>query len=145
MKFFVFFSLFWAFLFLYAEEESCLLCRQSASALEATTLGSHYAPDRLIDVLHLCLEVHPDFKKKMVFGKSTIQFTPLVKPLQQVVLHGVNLNIESMDSNGGVESFHQELEQIKGTFFKNVASGRDVFFEYYLFSGAKAGALFSYS
>ena len=40
--------------------------------------GRHYALDREVDVLHLTLEVTPDFKQRTIAGRATITFKPIL-------------------------------------------------------------------
>ncbi|MFC1508500.1 hypothetical protein ACFL60_02310 [Candidatus Omnitrophota bacterium] len=40
----------------------------------------HYAPDRKVDILHIKIDVTPDFKARTVAGTTTISFTPIAKP-----------------------------------------------------------------
>jgi hypothetical protein len=36
-----------------------------------------YAPDRKVDILHLALDVTPDFKQRTIAGKATLTFKPI--------------------------------------------------------------------
>ena len=42
----------------------------------------NYAPEREVTVLHLVLDVTPDFDRRMVAGKATLQFKPNLKIIQ---------------------------------------------------------------
>jgi hypothetical protein len=39
-----------------------------------------YAPDREVEVLHLALDITPDFKQRTLKGTAALRFRPLVTP-----------------------------------------------------------------
>src|SRR6266540_1485097 len=57
-----------------------------------------YAPDRQIDILHLTLDVTPDFTQRTVTGSATWKFKPIAKPFAELKLDGVDLNVSSVTS-----------------------------------------------
>src|SRR5262245_8686228 len=71
--------------------EICRYCRsiaaQSAVAQAAAADDSagaprrNYAPDRLVDVRHVKLDVTPNFDRATVSGTATLRFAPIAKPL----------------------------------------------------------------
>src|SRR5262252_6354968 len=84
-----------------AETESTRLeCQKSATFLAPIDSPDYrkYAPDRQVEVLHLALDVTPDFKQRTVQGKATIQFKPILNPLREIQLDAVDLSIESVTS-----------------------------------------------
>ena len=68
-----------------------------------------YAPDRHVDVLHLKLDVTPDFANRSVSGTATMQFQPIAEPLRQLKLNAVGLEIESVESKHAIQA-HQVTE-----------------------------------
>src|SRR5262245_34844706 len=57
-----------------------------------------YAPSREIDILHLALDVTPDFKARTVSGKATVRFKPIAKPYAELKLDGIDLRVSAVDS-----------------------------------------------
>src|SRR6266536_6467998 len=52
-----------------------------------------YAPSREIDILHLALEVTPDFKAGTVSGRATLRFMPIAQPFAELKLDGIDLTV----------------------------------------------------
>ncbi len=82
-----------------AEEMGCV-CRYCAASggglgfgVDLGTDGPHYAPIRQVDVLHIKLDITPDFQERTVGGTTTIRFAPLRKPLESLTLDAVDLHI----------------------------------------------------
>ena len=65
----------------------------------------NYAPEREVTVLHLVLDVTPDFDRRMVAGKATLQFKPNLKPIQELILDAVDLSIESMTATLKIQAY----------------------------------------
>src|ERR1041385_5763069 len=57
-----------------------------------------YAPSREIDILHLALDVTPDFLQRTLSGKVTIRFKPIAKPFAELKLDGIDLTVGSVTS-----------------------------------------------
>src|SRR5712671_2939079 len=56
----------------------------------------NYAPDRLVEVLHLALDVTPDFRQRTISGKATIHFQPLTQPVREIRFDAVKLRVQSL-------------------------------------------------
>ena len=74
-------------------ESDYLICRDGGhvyALAEGDEGGSsrQYAPDRHVDILHLRLDVTPDFERQTVAGTATITFSPIGKPLRELRLDG---------------------------------------------------------
>lgn len=78
----------------------CRLCalRAAPSGPESASYKK-YAPDRTVDLLHLKLEVTPDFEHKSIEGTATLRFKPLHRPLQELRLDAVRLAVEGIQSS----------------------------------------------
>src|SRR5688572_24282524 len=76
--------LFWAGVSGLAFEQ--VQCGRNHAMLAPAESSAHrkYAPDREFDLLHLALDVTPDFKARSVAGQATIRFKPIAKPLEQL-------------------------------------------------------------
>src|SRR5262249_12251319 len=57
-----------------------------------------YAPSREIDILHLALDVTPDFKQRSIAGKVTLRFKPIAQPCAELKLDGIDLAVHSITS-----------------------------------------------
>ena len=80
-----------------AETEA--ICRYGSHELPAPLTdkpGRKYARDRFADILHLKLDVTPDFAKRTVSGTATLSFKPIAKPLTRLELDAVGLTIDGI-------------------------------------------------
>lgn len=105
-----------------AEELHELYCArcQALSAGSMAPMDSpfhrKYAPHREVDVLHLAIDVTPDFTNRTVTGTSTLRFKPIAKPLRELKLDGVDLTVSSVTSSARVEAYQVTKEQVIITF-----------------------------
>src|SRR6266478_9220430 len=89
-------------------------CLKSASFLAPIDSPDNrkYAPDREVHLLHLALDVTPDFKQRTVAGKATLQFKPIVKPVREVKLDAVDLNVESVEATDRIQGYQVTAEKL---------------------------------
>ncbi|MBM3892270.1 MAG: M1 family metallopeptidase, partial [Verrucomicrobia bacterium] len=80
-----------------------------------------YAPDRKVDILHLALDVTPDFKKRTVAGRATITFKPIAKPLDELRLDAVDLTVREVTATAKIVAWQATEKEIVVTFEKPVA------------------------
>jgi len=77
-------------------------CRWCAAQFAPAAVDSpayrKYAPDRRVDLLHLALDVTPDFKARTVAGTATLTFKPIATPLEELRLDAVDLRVASVTS-----------------------------------------------
>src|SRR5262245_18477061 len=78
-------------------ENEALFCRGAGGFAPASdgTGGRHYSPSRDIDLFHLALDVTPDFKERTVRGQAQLRFKPILAPLRELKLDGVDLRVDS--------------------------------------------------
>src|SRR3989442_7712546 len=93
-----------------AREDSdnlALECRKSASFLVPADSPGHrnYATERDVQVLHLAIDVTPDFKQRTIQSKTEIRFKPILKPVREIKLDAVNLNIHSVSATEKIENY----------------------------------------
>jgi aminopeptidase N len=89
--------------------ESDAVCRYDRSLLPTPLTdkpGRKYARDRFVDILHLKLDVTPDFAKRTVSGTATLSFKPIAKPLAQLELDSVGLTIDALSAKGAAIAEH---------------------------------------
>ncbi len=84
-----------------------------------------YAPDRQIDILHLTLDVTPDFKRRTVSGTATWKFKPIAKPFVELKLDGVDLNVASVSSTEKVASYQVTEGKVIITFAEPIPAGKE--------------------
>jgi aminopeptidase N len=86
-----------------ATEQQTHLCRWCAAQFAPAAVDSpayrKYAPDRRVDLLHLALDVTPDFKARTVAGTATLTFKPIATPLDELRLDAVELRVASVTSS----------------------------------------------
>jgi aminopeptidase N len=90
-----------------AEEIVCRYCAEGRSH-SMLPLGLElegrfqYAPTRQVDVLHLKLDVTPDFTARTVAGTASITATPISKPVEVLKLDAVDLKVVRVLCEGAV-------------------------------------------
>jgi aminopeptidase N len=82
----------------------------------ASRNGRQYAPDRQVDVLHIKLDVTPDFEKHTVAGTATLRFAPIAEPLKSLRLDAVNLDVQKVRSSHTVRDHSVNSESITIVF-----------------------------
>ena len=117
-----------------AEHVHTLRCRHfSGAPVGATTSTQRYAPDRLVDVEHLSLDVTPDFKNRRVSGVATVVFHPILTPIEEFRLDAVDLRISKVTSGDKIAAWENTDQALIVTFEKPIPAGRQsklkVFYE----------------
>jgi len=111
-----------------AETDSANLeCQKSATFLAPIDSPDYrkYAPDREVEVLHLALDVTPDFKQRTVQGKATIVFKPIINPIHEIRLDGVDLSVESVTSTERVQAFQVTEDKVIVTFVDELPPNKE--------------------
>ncbi len=89
----------------------------------------HYAPSREIDVLHLKLDVTPNFDERTVSGTVLINFSPIAKPLEELSLDAVDLYIDSVKASSSIDDYQNTGEKLIITFKKPIPAGKESYVE----------------
>jgi len=84
-----------------------------------------YAPDRNYQVRHLALDVTPDFRRRTVSGTATITFAPIAKPLTEMRLNAVDLQIESIDSPEAIQAYTTTTDELVITFASAIPADKE--------------------
>lgn len=84
-----------------------------------------YAPDREADILHITIDVTPDFNHRTIAGTTTIKFTPISKPLTELRLNAVDLDVSSVSSSSKIEGYSVTDENITITFEPAIPVGAE--------------------
>ncbi|MHC4727315.1 MAG: M1 family aminopeptidase, partial [Planctomycetota bacterium] len=88
----------------------------SALQGKAQTVERQYAPDRKADILHITIDVMPDFKSRTVAGTTTIKFKPIARPLIELRLDAIDLEVSCVTSSAQIEGYSVTNEAIIITF-----------------------------
>ena len=111
-----------------AENESALVeCRKSESFLAPMDASDYrkYAPDRGMEILHLALDVTPDFTRRTVAGQATLRFKPTAKPLPELALDAVDLNVHSVTATVPIRAYQVTADKIIITFATAAPPGQE--------------------
>lgn len=83
--------------------------------------GRKYARDRMVDLLHLKLDVTPDFARRSLVVITEWRFQPIARPLKELTLDAVGLNIEAVKTEGAKLAEYQNTgEHLVLTFAQPV-------------------------
>src|SRR6185503_17386763 len=85
-----------------------------------------YAPSREIDILHLTLDVTPDFKARTISGKAVLRFKPIARPLDELKLDGVDLRVRTVTATESLLGWQATDKQVIVTFDKPIPPDREV-------------------
>ncbi len=85
---------------------------RAAAATGPGGSGRQYAPSREIDVVHLALDVTPDFAARTVAGTATLRFKPIARALAELRLDGVELRVTNVTSSAKVASWQATPEKV---------------------------------
>lgn len=86
-------------------EQADARSQQAADNNSSAQSTRHYAPSRLVDVVHLKIDVIPDFKSRSISGWTTITFRPIAKPLSEWKLDIKNLLIRDVKSETPIADY----------------------------------------
>lgn len=106
-------------------EHVCRYCQASATANVAKH-GPHYAPDRVVDVRHIKIDVTPNFAAKTIYATTTLEFAPIAKPTRLVALNAVGLRIENIEASRKLIEHSSTGEHLKLLFAEPIPVGEVV-------------------
>jgi aminopeptidase N len=85
-----------------------------------------YAPSREVDIKHLALEITPDFRRRTIEGSATLTFAPIARPLAELKLDGVDLEVRDVSSSEPVQAWQATENRIIITFATPPPPDREV-------------------
>jgi aminopeptidase N len=91
-----------------------------------TGVRRNYAPERDVKLLHLALDVTPDFKQRTIQGKATLTFKPIGKMVTELRLDAVELNVHAVTTTAKLQAYQVADDLLTVTFAEPLASGREV-------------------
>lgn len=83
-----------------------------------------YAPDREVRILHLALDVTPDFKQRTIEGTAVTRFQPIAKPVRELKFDAVDLAVHSVRSTEKIQAYQVTDKQIIVTFAEPIPPDR---------------------
>lgn len=107
-------------------EHVCRYCQAGAAVAGATGRAPHYAPDRVVDVRHIKIDVTPDFVAKTIRATTTIEFTPIAKPTRLVELNAVRLRVERVEASRKLAEHSSTDEHLSLLFEEPIPAGESV-------------------
>ncbi|TWT29724.1 M1 family aminopeptidase [Blastopirellula retiformator] len=131
-SFLAFFSLFST-----AVAEEYRVCRYCGESHDAAGMfgvdlegdGRRYAPIRHVDVLHIKLDVTPDFTNRTVACVTTIKFVPLREPLRELRLDAIDLTIDGVRGSAEISDFSSTKKDVTIAFSEPIPVGEEAFVE----------------
>lgn len=84
-----------------ARELAC--ARQSFGAPGDSSAVRKYSPDRVVDILHMVIEVTPNFRDRSVAGQTILRFKPLAAGVREIKLQAVDLQVSAARGPAGME------------------------------------------
>jgi len=110
------------------EEADLLQCARLVMAPEQRS-GSYvqrkYAPDRTVDILHVAIDITPDFKARTIKGVTSIRFAPIAKELRELTLDAMDLHVSSVSAGAAVADHGVTDEKITITFRQPIPPGQE--------------------
>ena len=108
-------------------ESETIYCDKSRLFLAAPDSSDYrkYAPSREVDILHLAIDVTPDFQQRSVEGKVTLRFRPIAKPLQELRLDGIDLTVLSATSTEKIMGYQATDKNVIITFEQPIAPDKE--------------------
>ena len=96
-----------------------------AAAADPVSRPRQYAPDRDIDILHLALDLTPDFATHRFAGQVSLRFKPISRPLRELKLDLDDLTIDTVDSTQRLQAFQATRERLVITFAEPIPPGEE--------------------
>lgn len=101
----------------------CGSALRAAPQKQEDAVSRRYAPDRDVDVTHVTIDVTPDFAARTIAGVTNITFVPIVKPLTELKLDAIDLNLVSVQAEAKIAGYTATDEAITITFSPPVLPG----------------------
>ena len=99
------------------------------SASANTTAQRKYAPDRKADIIHIIIDVTPDFENRTIKGVTAIRFAPIAVQLSQLRLDAIDLQVHSVTSSAAIDDYTATDEAITITFDEPIQPGAETTIE----------------
>jgi aminopeptidase N len=110
------------------EESSSLKCYLSAGFLapsDAPVVSRKYAPDREVQMLHLAIDVTPNFSNRTIEATTTLRFKATSKPVLELKFDAFLLRVRTVTSTVKLQAYQSADEQLIVTFAEPIAPGQE--------------------
>lgn len=99
-------------------ENTTSTCIKSAAFLAPadSAVSRHYAPDREVRVLHVALDITPDFKQRTIEATATLTFKAVTDPVREIKLDAVGFTVHSVKASRTLQEYQATDDQIIVTF-----------------------------
>ena len=84
-----------------------------------------YAPSREIDILHLALDVTPDFKARTVSGKAMLRFKPIARPFAELRLDGIDFVVSEVTATEKILGWQATDKNVIVTFADPIPADKE--------------------
>jgi aminopeptidase N len=85
-----------------------------------------YAPDRSVQIMHLALDVTPDFKQRKVQATATLRLKPIAKEIREISLDAVDLDVHSVSATEKIQAYQVTEEKLVVTFAEAIPPEKEV-------------------
>jgi aminopeptidase N len=102
-------------------------CDKSALLLASTDSSGHrkYAADRDVQVLHLAIDVTPNFQDRTIAASTVIRFKPLALPAREIKLDAVDFTVQSVTSSEKIQAYQVTSSNIIVTFSEPIPADKE--------------------
>ena len=107
------------------EKLQCGSVQRAAPQSGRQGLSRQYAPERHVDVIHVRIDVTPDFNARTISGVTSITFVPIARPLEELTLDAIDLNVASVASKAGIAGYAASDETLTVTFSPPLLPGEE--------------------
>ena len=109
-------------------ESTAIRCVKSARFLAPVDSPDYrkYAPDRSVQMVHLALDITPDFQQRTIAATATLRLKPVVKPVQELTLDAVDLNVRSVTATEKIQAYQATDKQVIVTFAEAIPPDKEV-------------------
>ena len=93
---------------------------------ETSSGQRQFAPDRLVDIQHLTMDVTPDFQARSITAQTTLRFRPIAAPIRELKLDAVDLRIKRVESTAAIRAWRNTDRQLVVTFEAELPPGAEI-------------------
>ncbi|MEM8864919.1 MAG: M1 family aminopeptidase [Planctomycetota bacterium] len=105
--------------------EVCRYCQGLHRENDASAAAVRkYAPDRKVDVLRIKIDVTPDFEQRTIAGETTVTFSPISQPVEQLRLDARDLRVANVTGTQSIAEYVATDDDITILFSKPIAVGK---------------------
>ncbi|HEY5913463.1 MAG TPA: M1 family metallopeptidase [Verrucomicrobiae bacterium] len=85
-----------------------------------------YAPDREVQLLHLALDVTPNFKERTIAAQASLRLKAVVRPAREIRLDAVDLRVSTVTASAAVQAWQATGDQIIVTLAEAIPPEKEV-------------------